>query len=188
MKWLFLVTALSLAPIAAVAQDGSVVLSPDDARAFTGLARHKQSEEKKALRRLSNADIHAALIDNLTDKTKIIYQKGYGVYVEYSAPDGSDRMWFFSNPNVVRGVWGVPDTSGKPRACFHYFNSHNYVTGEFESTECISAEQTLSNADVISEKTGDVFGLMSGKVPYVKSAMDVPAWPEATSAETPPAP
>lgn len=188
MKWLCLVTALSLAPVAAAAQDSSVVLSPEDARAFSDLARHKKSEEKKALRTLSSEDIRAALTDNLTDKTKIIYQKGYGVYVEYSAPDGSDRMWFTGNRGAVRGVWGVPETSGKPRACFHYFNSHNYVTGEFESTECISAEQTLSNADVIAEKTGDVFGLMSGKVPYVKSAMDVPVWPAETPAETPPVP
>ncbi len=189
MKWVFIAAALSFAPVVAVAQvDGTVTLSPEGAHKVTELGKQKQSEAKKTLKTLSSEEIRAALNDNLKDKTKIIYQKGYGVYVEYSAPDGSDRMWFPGNRGAVRGVWGLRDMSGKPHACFHYFNSRNYVTGEFESTECIDPEVTLGNADVIDEKTGDVFNLMPGQIPYVKSSMDVPTWPSLNPAATAPAP
>jgi hypothetical protein len=88
-------------------------------------------------------------------------------------------MWFPGNRGAVTGIWGIRYIHDTPRACFKYFNSRNAVTGEFENTECIAPEQTLGNSDVIGEKAGDVFGLMSGKIPYVKSPMSVPTWPPA---------
>jgi hypothetical protein len=180
MKAVLVAVILSLAPLAAAAQDPSpTTLSKGDARGISTLARVKQHAAKERIAGLSKAELSAALTANLSDVTKIIYQDGYGVYVEYSAADGRDRMWFPGNVGVVKGVWGVREMGGGPRACFHYFNSRNAVTGEFESTECVPPEQTLGNGDVIDQRPGDAFNLLSDHIPYRKAPLSVPAWPAA---------
>jgi len=169
---------LCLAPLAAAAQEiGATTLSQADIQKFEALARDKHEAEHVRLASLSNQQISDALQANLANKTKIIFQQGYGVYVEYSSGDGQDRMWFPGNQGVVKGNWGVREMGGGPRACFHYFNSRNAVTHEFESTECVSPEQTLSGENVLDERAGDVFGLLADRIPYRKSPLSVPAWP-----------
>ncbi len=80
--------------------------------------------------------VTVALKATLTDTTAIIYQRGHGVYVEYTAVDGSVLMWYPYNGNIVRGRWGVQaDSSGMPQACYHYANSVNPVSGVFEPTD-----------------------------------------------------
>ncbi|WP_443750825.1 hypothetical protein [Asticcacaulis solisilvae] len=177
MKRLLAAFVLCLLPQVAFAGDGAKTLSDADAKAFAEASRQKQFDEQAVVAAMSDADVRAALTANVADKTKIFYQAGYGVFVEYSAADGSDRMWFPKNHAVVKGIWGIRVMDGKTKACFHYFNARNTVTGEFEGTECISPAQTLSGADVLEMRSGDVFGLMKDKLPYVKSAMDVPLWP-----------
>ena len=180
MKAALIALVLSLPPIAVAAQDASpATLSREDAHRMSSLAGAKTRAAKERIARLSSEELSAALTANLADVTKIIYQDGYGVYVEYSAADGRDRMWFPGNVGVVRGVWGVREMHGAPRACFHYFNSRNAVTGEFESTECIAPEQTLGGGDVIDQRPGDVFNLLSDRIPYRKDANSIPAWPAA---------
>ncbi len=178
MKRFCLIAALCLAPHMAVAGDGAKVLSAEDAHSLAAASNQKLATEKADVAAMSQADLRTALSASLNGRTKIIYQDGYGVYVEYTAPDGADRMWFPRNNGVVKGEWKVQDTDGVPRACFHYFGSHDVVTGQFEPTDCVPPEQTLSGANVLDQRSGDVFGLMGG-IPYVKSVMDVPQWPKA---------
>ncbi len=177
MKSIYLIAALCLAPNMAVAGNGAKVLSAEDARSFAAASGQKLAAEKPVVAAMAAADLRAALTASLSGRTKIIYQDGYGVYVEYTAPDGSDRMWFPRNADAVKGKWTVRDTPDGPRACFLYFNSHDVVTGQFEPNDCVPAEQTLSGANVLDVRSGDVFGLMA-KLPYIKSDMDVPQWPK----------
>lgn len=183
MKELGIFVALSFLPFSVLAQgansqgQGTALFSQEAAQKLIDLGQTKQSEAKTRIGSMSADEVRTSLKDNLSNVTKIIYQEGYGVFVEYTATDGSDRMWFPNNQKAVVGVWGISDQWGGPRACFHYFNSYNYVTKAFESTECIDPEATLSGYNVIDQKPGDVFHLMSGQIPYRKTAMDVPVWP-----------
>lgn len=178
MKRFFVMVALGLAPVIAMAQAASSrVLTPAEAQSFAMLATAKEKAARDRLKTLSKEQIYAELQHNLSDVTKIIYQPGFGVYVEYTAADGQDRMWFPGNTRAVRGVWSVRDRNGASRVCFHYFKSTNVVTGEFESTECSPPEQTLSDGIVIEKRHGDVFNLLSDHIPYRKAAFEVPAWP-----------
>ena len=126
---------------------------------------------------MSPADIQEALTDAISDKTKIIYQPGHGVYVEYSAPDGHVLMWYPRNTGVVHGEWGIRQFGGEQRICFKYFAAYHGVTGEFEPTECVAPQQTLLAENVIALRAGDAFGLASGKIPYAKHPLDLPEWP-----------
>ncbi|WP_353227476.1 hypothetical protein [Novosphingobium sp.] len=155
----------------------AATLTDQETQALHDAAGAKQRATKERLKTLSSAQIADALRENLSDVTKIIFQKGYGVFVEYTAADGQDRMWFPGNTGVIRGIWGVRDRNGRPTACFHYLKSVNAVTGEFESTECVPPEQTLGESVVIEKRHGDVFNLLSDRIPYRKAPLDVPAWP-----------
>ena len=179
MKAAAIAMVLGLAPLAALAQDVSPsVLSKDDAKAMASLMGKKVRTERAKLKTLSRQQISDALTENLSDVTKIIYQPGYGVFIEYTAADGRDRMWFPGNTGAVKGIWGLREIRNVPRVCFHYFNSVNAVTGEIENSECIQPEQTLSGANVIDKRPGDVFNLLSDKIPYQKGGMSIPSWPE----------
>lgn len=173
-----IILAASIAVHAAYAQDDSSnVLSEADTNRLTALAKQKMATEKTLIASMSNEAVAKALTENLNDKTKIIFQQGYGVYVEYTAADGGARMWFPGNKSVVVGHWGVQMIDGHPRACFKYFNGYDVVTKEFEPTECINSAQTLSNGDVISQRPGDIFHLLTGHIPYPKGLLNLPAWP-----------
>lgn len=184
MKLVFWMAGMFLLPVMAAAQtNNAFVLSDDDAQKVAVLSKQRKHDAGKQISGMSHDQLTQALKDNLSDKTKIIYQKGYGVYVEYSAADGSDRMWFPGNSDAVYGIWQVKESWGTPAACFHYFNSRDAVTGEVNATDCISPKQTLGNSDVIDERPGDVFNLMPGGIPYRKSSMDIPTWPDGTQAK-----
>ena len=135
--------------------------------------RHHRME---AYNGMSNEQLGKAMADSVRDRTFIYYQRGYGVYIEYTASDGKVWMWFPGNTRVVHGIWGLRDFGG-PRLCYKYFNSRNAVTGVFENTECIEPEQALSKVDVIDQRPGDTFALANDVLPYRKSKFDVPDWP-----------
>ncbi|MBK8630134.1 MAG: hypothetical protein IPN84_07975 [Sphingomonadales bacterium] len=148
------------------------------ALAFEAFGRDRVEQTLPVIDDWTKDQLSTALKEALTDTTSIVYQRGHGVYVEYTAADGAVLMWYPYNGNVVRGRWGIQaDASGTPRACFHYSNAVNPVTGVFEPTECVSPVQTLSRNVVLSERKGDVFNLSSGKLPYPKSPKEVPEWP-----------
>ncbi len=138
------------------------------------IARSREGPAIQQVREMKQPELTQALRDALSDRTKIIYQDGHGVFVEYTAPDGQLRMWYPRNRAVVTGSWGVQRMNKKlVSACFRYRGAVNPVTNVYEPKECVRAEQTLSSANVIKEWRGDVFGLMRG-IPYTKSAMGMP--------------
>ena len=175
--WMASGAALTLLAGAALAHNGATTLGRKDIEHIMAAARASQDVVQARILHETPAQITEELNASLSDRTKIIYTPGYGVYVEYSAADGRDRMWFPRNPHVVEGHWGVKTVGGGPRACFHYLKSHDAMTGEFEPTECIDPAETLANMGVIDTRPGDAFGLLSGAIPYVKDPGEVPAWP-----------
>jgi hypothetical protein len=162
LKKILLAAVLLVMPLTAVAQDGTKPLVTDeDFHNFSLLSKQREAAAKAQLAKLPKSDVVAAIKTSLSDKTKIIYQQGYGVYVEFTDADGTDRMWFPGNRGVVVGLWEVQDKFWGPQACFHYYKSVNAVTGEPENSECVPAAQTVGNADVIDERPGDVFHLLN---------------------------
>lgn len=145
-------------------------------------ADFRRVELEPKVRRWTDEEMRTALIDAVKNQTKIIYQDGHGVYIEYTAPDGRLFMWYPGNNKVVYGEWGVQKVKNKPLMCFKYFNSYHGVTGEFEPEECINQMQILSQSSVLDLWEGDAFNLASGKLPYKKSKTDIPDWPTDKSA------
>ena len=169
-----------LAMLAAAAADAAVA-TPSRTLSFKEAGRmivatdRKHAEARSRIRGWSNEQIAAELTQAVSGKTKLIYQLGHGVYAEYTDRGGQLRMWYPRNKDVVKGSWGVREIKGKMRACFHYSNAVNPVTQVFEPTECVPAEQTLSDAAVLQSWDGDVFRLMEDRIPYSKEAMDIPS-------------
>jgi len=172
---MFQLMMLALAQAAVPATVQPPQFRPEDIKAFVLAGFKKQSQTAKLLKGQMDEQLSAALTDSLSGKTKLIFQSGHGVYAEYTAPDGQLRMWYPRNVNVVKGSWALRKVSGRLKACFHYADSINPVTQVYEPTECIAPVQTLSEADVLKSWPGDVFGLMKDRIPYQKSALDMPS-------------
>jgi len=175
-----ILSVVCLALLAACASDprNANQMAFEDAVNFDKRADAKLAQARSAIAGMSVDEIRKAQIEALSDVTAIIKQTGHGIYVEYTAPDGVVYMWYPGNGGTVVGKWGISDAFSPPRACFKYFAAYHGVTGEFEPNECVSAAQTLSGAYVIDKRKGDVFGLATNRIPYVKSAGNLPAWPE----------
>ena len=153
----------------------SKTLSAAEAGQLAVEGLHKQADARRQIKGWSDEQLRAELTRAVSNKTKLIFQPGHGVYAEYTAPDGNLGMWYPKNVNVVKGSWGVRKVRGKTRACFSYRNAVNPITHEYEPTECVSPEQTIGSAGVIQSWDGDVFGLMSDKIPYPKGNLDIPS-------------
>lgn len=150
----------------------------EDALAFNDQSTERLINARTAMAEMSDDEIRQELQNKLNDVTAIIKQTGHGIYVEYTAPDGRLLMWYPGNGGMVGGTWGISDDFSPPRACFRYFGAYHGVTGEFEPSECVSPEQTLSGAYVVDSRQGDVFDLRTKGIPYSKSAGNLPPWPE----------
>lgn len=153
----------------------SPVLSFKEAGRIIVATEKKRAETRKRIREWTGEQLTSELTAAISGKTKLIYQLGHGVYVEYTDPAGDLRMWYPKNKDVVKGSWGVRNVSGKVRACFQYRNAVNPVTHVYEPTECVAPEQTLSAAEVLQSWDGDVFRLMEDGIPYPKDVMDMPS-------------
>lgn len=175
----FLFLFLPILSWPAAAQDparpGEGRLTPEQAGKLAVESLSREAEARRRIAGLSPAQVEAALRDELANRTAIVYQAGHGVFVEYTAADGQLRMWYPRNRDVVTGRWGVRAIKGKLRACFKYLDSRNPLTGEFEPNECVRPEQTLGRSGLVRHYQGDVFRLMSGKIPYSKEALTLPA-------------
>lgn len=150
----------------------------EDALSFDDRSVTRLSDTQSAIALLDDKQIREQLTEALTDVTAILKQRGHGIYVEYTAPDGRLFMWYPRNFGVVSGTWGISDSFSPPRACFKYLAATHGVTGEYEPNECVSVEQTLSEAYVIDKRRGDVFELSTRGIPYSKSTGNLPPWPE----------
>lgn len=173
--------AIALAAAAIPSGDFAVPLPPKlDARtieAFEKQGADRFLQTAEAMKGWSAEQVAIAIKGRLEDSTAIVYQRGHGVYVEYTGKDGEVRMWYPRNTRVLKGHWGVQDVAGLPKACFRYVEGVNPVTGVFAPTECVHPVQIVSRSVVLAERSGDVFGLLSGKVPYPKDPLDVPIPP-----------
>jgi hypothetical protein len=147
----------------------------EDVKDFVLAGFKKQAQTAKLIKGQSDEQLLTALTNNLSGRTKLIFQPGHGVYVEYTAADGQLRMWYPKNVNVVKGSWAVRKLGRRIRACFHYKEAVNPVTEVYEPTECVEPVQTLSESDVLKSWAGDAFSLMSNRIPYQKSASDMPS-------------
>jgi hypothetical protein len=159
----------------------TAVLAPEAVQDFVLDGFKKMKATSKRMKDLSDDQLRAALTDSLSDRSKLIFQPGHGVFVEYTAPDGQLRMWYPNNVDVVKGSWGIRSTKSGVKPCFRYKEAVNPVTNVYEPTECPSAVQTLSEATVLKQWKGDVFSLMSDRIPYKKSNMDMPEPPGAAA-------
>lgn len=171
----FLALLLAPADAAPSVPAGVPVLQPEAAAAFVREGEAKEERTTREIEARTNEELSRALTEALSGRSSLVYQEGHGVYVEYTAPDGQLRMWYPNNLRVVRGSWGVRQVRGRARACFRYSNAVNPVTQVFEPTECVSAVQSLSGANVLRSWPGDVFGLMADRIPYRKTSMDMPS-------------
>lgn len=160
----------------AAAPPAEVELSEGDLHQMSMIAGSRQAGVVEQVKAMNRDQLASALNGALSDRTRMTYQDGEGIIVEYSAPGGELRMWYPGHRNVVVGQWGVPPQKKKKlvSACFHYGAATTQVAEAFQPNECAPPEQTLGAANVIREWRGDVFNLMTGRIPYVKSAMGMP--------------
>ena len=158
----------------AAAPPAQIELSEGDLRQMAMIAGSRQAAGAEQARKLKGEQLAAALTGALEDKTRLIYKDGLGLIVEYTAPGGELRMWYPGKEDVIAGRWAVQRTKKLANACFRFGAAGSIAQTPFEPRECVAAEQTLGAANVIRDWRGDVFHLMSGHIPYVKSAMGMP--------------
>ena len=149
----------------------------EDATAFEDKAVVRWIEASAAIEKMTDEEVRAALVAELSDRTSIVRQEGHGIYVEYTAPDGRFFSWYPANTSVEQGIWSVADAGSPPEACFQYKDSYHPLTGEFEPKECVPAVQIIGRVYVVDSRKGDVFELSTKGIPYAKTAEDLPVWP-----------
>jgi hypothetical protein len=158
----------------AAAPPAEVELTEGDLRQMAMIAGSRQTAAVEQARKLKGNQLAAALTGALENKTRLIYKDGVGILVEYTAPGGELRMWYPGEKDVVAGQWAIQRKKKLASACFRFGAAGNTAPILFEPKECVAPEQTLGAASVIRDWRGDVFNLMSGRIPYVKSAMGMP--------------
>jgi len=165
------------APPAAPAVLARSEMTQEQQAAFLAGARTRMDEAAAKVRGMAKAEIVSGMTGAVSNQTHLILQQGHGVYLEYTDAQGRLFMWYPGNKNVVSGTWKVMDTYSPPRTCFKYLNAVHGVTGQYEPNECVPPEQVIGRPYDLGVRAGDPFNLASGKIPYVKSKSDVPAWP-----------
>jgi hypothetical protein len=158
----------------AAAPPFEVELNEGDIHQMSMIAGTRQVAAIEQVKMLKPAQLAVALNDALNDRTRIIYYDGLGVLVEYTAPGGELRLWYPGQRSAVVGQWGVQQKKKLVNACFRYRAATSPVPQPFEPQQCVRPEQTLGETNVIREWRGDVFNLMTGRIPYVKSVMGLP--------------
>jgi len=149
----------------------------EGAAAVEDQALVRWTEASAAIGNMTDEEVRAALVAELSDRTSIVRQEGHGIYVEYTAPDGRFFSWYPLNTSVEKGTWSIADAGSPPEACFKYKDSYHPLTGEFEPEECVSAVQLIGSVYEVGSREGDVFELGTKGIPYAKTAEDLPVWP-----------
>ena len=158
----------------AAAPPAEIELDESDLHQMSMIAGSRQVAAIEQMKVLKPDQLALALNDALSDRTRTIYYDGQGVLVEYTAPGGELRLWYPGKRRAVAGQWGVQQKKKLVNACFRYRAPTGPVPQPFEPRECVQPERTLGESNVIREWRGDVFNLMTGQVPYVKSVMGLP--------------
>jgi hypothetical protein len=118
------------------------------------------------------------------DRTHMSYSKAHGPQVEYSTADGRVFLWYPGNTAILPGRWRVEETNpvivhlaGRPegssesrrltKICFQYgADSYNPVT-RHQGADWECTLYAFAKATDRESRVGDVFGLASGKLPFV---------------------
>jgi len=98
--------------------------------------------------------------------TYLYWDKGHGYQAAYHG-EQHVWLWYPGNTAALRGDWVQEKVAGEYYLCFTYpRSSYNPVTGVLGGQkEC--QPQAVLERHLAAAKTGDVFGLSSGSVPYV---------------------
>lgn len=121
----------------------------------------------------------------IADYTVSTSQSVHGVQVEYFDQNGNNALWYQGNAVALYGKYRYkPSYSGLDICFFYYGDSYNPSTGKRGKEECDNAYKHLHR--ITSKKQGDVFGLLSGKLPDNKTIIPN-AWPDGDPIVPPPA-
>jgi len=98
------------------------------------------------------------------------FDTGHGYQVEYLSADGRAYLWYPGNRKPVVGAWKrVLD-----EVCYRYgkstFNPQTLQNGG--AWNCEYSGRLGFN--VVAYQSGDVFGLTSGRIPYIRNRCDLP--------------
>jgi hypothetical protein len=127
--------------------------------------------QKDAL--IAAANTPAAVTNFLAGTTAASHADIMGPQFEYLAPSGESQLWYPGNAKTVPGIWKANTQGRKTLVCFKYpagrYGHETAIRGG--DRECEQAIAYLLT--VVEVIPGDIFGLSSGKVPYVlnKSAI-----------------
>lgn len=116
----------------------------------------------------------AQLKAQVSGRTHRTYSSQHGTQVEYLAPNGVSYLWYPGNTRAVVGRWTVEPYDKNPKVgviCFAYQNSYNPVTRTSGGRHCITAGNFKNTHR--ESRSGDVFNLSSGRVPYTLSKRDL---------------
>lgn len=106
-----------------------------------------------------------ALADRSTyaGHTIIYHENSHGTQVEYTDPSGKAYLWYPTNERSLPGVWQIRFGM---QICFDYGpNTYNPVTRSRARWSCTMLRQHKGHMK--HRCKGDVFGLASGKIPFV---------------------
>jgi len=98
------------------------------------------------------------------------FDSGHGYQVEYLSADGHAYLWYPGNNRPVVGAWKrVLD-----EVCYQYgnntFNPETLQRGGSWNCDYVGELGFY----VVAYQSGDVFGLTSGRIPYIRDQCDLP--------------
>jgi hypothetical protein len=160
-------------------------LSPAELAEFRTGTADRLAEGRRLIRGMSPEQVVAELDRHLGNKTKMVFSSYHGVQVEFTADTGQVALWYPGNWGVVRGVWDARVEAGSAVICYSYFNALNPANGQVNPTDCFSPAQIFGGVGDLGSRDGDVFNLMSGRIPYRLQKTEVPAWPGEAPAPAP---
>jgi hypothetical protein len=105
----------------------------------------------------------------LSNSTVRHYDALHGAQVEFLGTDGKTALWYPGNSRPVFGFWKIKQTFDGPDMCFLYgSNTYNPVTKQGGgSWEC--GDASLYLIGMAESVEGDLFRLMTGRVPFALS-------------------
>ncbi|WP_156930334.1 hypothetical protein [Sphingomonas jaspsi] len=165
-----------IALLMAAAAPSESILTDDAVQQLTMVARSREADAAGRAGMLKRQELEVALRGALTGRTRAVSIPGHGIYVVYNSADGKLYAWFPGQPSVVSGTWGVQKLSRKVSVACQRFDRPGATprTGPYLPQECMPAEKTLGDLDVLESWDGDPFLLSSGQLPFIKQPMGLP--------------
>jgi len=165
----------AFAMLMALAAPSEIVLSEDQVRQMTMLSNGRQAEAAGQSQLLKGASLEAAIRASVSGQTRAVLVRDFGIYLVYTAPDGSLAAWFPGRPEIVHGSWAVQKLSRKSYVfCQRFERPGAARTGPYQPQECQSSADAMGGRGVLDRWTGDPFALASGTIPFVKQPMGLP--------------